>query len=185
LPVRAEPVELWAGFIIARASGCGFVPPPRGAACGAANIWYINQFQAMAKAHRDIRDRGDVEKLVTRFYERIIVDDVIGYIFTLYANINLDEHLPILTDFWESILFDVPVYKRGSKAMNVHIDLAKRVPLRKQHFTRWLYLFNSTVDELFTGERALKAKNRASSIAETMQKRIGPLPECGLEVVAV
>ena len=139
----------------------------------------------MAKAHRDIRDRGDVEKLVTRFYERMMVDDVIGYIFTRYANINLDEHLPILTDFWETVLFEVPAYKRGPKAMNVHIDLAKHVPLRKQHFTRWLYLFNSTVDELFSGERALKAKTRANSIAETIQKRIGPLPECGEDAVAV
>jgi len=123
--------------------------------------------------------------LMARFYERMMVDDVIGYIFTHYAKINLDEHLPILSDFWETILFEKPVYKRGPKAMNVHIDLAKQVPLRKQHFTRWLYLFHSTVDELFSGELALKAKERASSIADTMQKRIGPLPDCGQDAVAV
>jgi len=122
---------------------------------------------------------------MARFYERMMVDDVIGYIFTHYAKINLDEHLPILSDFWETILFEKPVYKRGPKAMNVHIDLAKQVPLRKQHFTRWLYLFHSTVDELFSGELALKAKERASSIADTMQKRIGPLPDCGQDAVAV
>ncbi len=139
----------------------------------------------MNKTRRDIRDREDLDKLMARFYERMMVDDVIGYIFTHYAKINLDEHLPILSDFWETILFERPVYKRGPKAMNVHIDLAKKVPLRNQHFNRWLYLFDTTVDELFAGELALKAKERASSIAKTMQKRIGPLPDCGLDVVAV
>jgi hemoglobin len=139
----------------------------------------------MSNARRDITDRADIDRLIARFYERMMVDDVIGYIFTHYAKINLDEHLPILSDFWETILFEKPVYKRGPKAMNVHIDLAKQVPLRNQHFTRWLYLFHSTVDELFSGELALKAKERASSIADTMQKRIGPLPDCGQDAVAV
>jgi len=139
----------------------------------------------MNNTRRDIRDREDLDKLMARFYERMMVDDVIGYIFTHYAKINLDTHLPILSDFWETILFEKPVYKRGPKAMNVHIDLAKNVPLRNQHFNRWLFLFDTTVDELFSGELANKAKDRASSIAKTMQKRIGPLPDCGLDVVAV
>ena len=130
----------------------------------------------MADTLKDIQNREDIDRLVERFYERMMVDDVIGYIFTHYAKVNLDEHLPIISDFWETILFERPVYKRGPKAMNVHVDLAKQVPIRKQHFTRWLYLFNTTVDELFTGEYAQKAKTRANSIAVTMQKRIGPLP---------
>jgi len=79
----------------------------------------------MNNTRRDIRDREDLDKLMARFYERMMVDDVIGYIFTHYAKINLDTHLPILSDFWETILFEKPVYKRGPKAMNVHIDLAK------------------------------------------------------------
>lgn len=139
----------------------------------------------MTQVNRDIENRQDVERLVERFYERMMVDDVIGYIFTHYAKVDLETHLPIISDFWETILFERPVYKRGPKAMNVHVDLAKQVPLRKQHFTRWLYLFNTTVDELFTGDCAYKAKTRAISIAETMQKRIGPLPDCGVDVVAV
>lgn len=139
----------------------------------------------MDKPQRDIRDRVDIDTLMDRFYERVMVDDVIGYIFTHYAKLNLDTHLPIISDFWETVLFERPVYKRGPKAMNVHIDLAKKVPLRNQHFNRWLYLFDTTVDELFTGEIAQKAKVRASLIAKTMQKRIGPLPDCGLDVVAV
>ena len=139
----------------------------------------------MTQVNRDIENRQDVERLVERFYERMMVDDVIGYIFTHYAKVDLETHLPIISDFWETILFEKPVYKRGPKAMNVHIDLAKQVPLRKQHFNRWLYLFNTTVDELFAGECAVKAKTRANSIADTMQKRIGPLPECGMDVMAV
>ena len=140
---------------------------------------------AMVNSLGDITDRGDIDRLIDRFYERMMVDDVIGYIFTHYAKIDLGRHLPIISDFWETILFGSPVYKRGPKAMQVHVDLAKQVPLRNQHFTRWLYLFHQTVDELYEGACADMAKERSSSIAETMQERIGPLPDCGEDAVAV
>ena len=119
-----------------------------------------------------------------RFFS-VDVDDVIGYIFTHYAKVNLETHLPIISDFWETILFDEPVYKRGPKAMNVHVDLAKQIPLRRQHFDRWLYLFNTTVDELYRGELATKAKTRAGSISKTIQKRLGAIPDCGQDLIAV
>jgi len=130
---------------------------------------------------KDIENREDIDKLVTRFYERMMTDDVIGFIFTDYAKIDLDEHLPNIADFWEAVLFQSPVYNRGAKAMSAHFDLHEKIALKKQHFTRWLYIFHQTIDELFEGTVAQKAKERSSSIAELMQKRIGNLAECGKE----
>lgn len=122
---------------------------------------------------KDIETRADLELLIGDFYEKMLKDPIIGFIFTDIAKIDLDEHLSVICDFWETILFTRPVYKRGPEVMNVHHELNKKIPLKKGHFTRWLYLFSTTVDSLFEGERAEKAKERANSIASLMQKRLG------------
>jgi len=60
----------------------------------------------------------------------------------------------------------------------------KKIHLKKGHFTRWLYLFGSTVDELYSGENAEKAKEKADSIAKLMQKRLGSVSCEDLDVTA-
>ncbi|MEJ7676618.1 MAG: hypothetical protein WKG06_01825 [Segetibacter sp.] len=44
--------------------------------------------------------------------------------------------------------------------------------LQRKDFERWLQLFNKTVDDLFEGEKAELAKQRALSIATVMQIKI-------------
>jgi hemoglobin len=56
--------------------------------------------------------------------------------------------------------------------IKVHQQLNKKIPLKRGHFRRWLYLFHTTVDELYEGEYAYRAKERASTIAESIQKRL-------------
>ena len=127
---------------------------------------------------RDIENREDIDTLMWSFYDRMMVDPVIGYIFTHYARLDLTSHLPIIADFWETVLFQKHIYKRVPKAVEVHSDLNKKVQLRKQHFTRWLYLFHHTIDELYSGAKATLAKERSVSIAKLMQNRLGTLPDC-------
>ena len=115
---------------------------------------------------RDITSRADIEKLIIDFYEKVKVDKTIGFIFTEVVPINWAHHIPVIVDFWESILLDNPVYKKN--AMEVHYDLNKKVPLQKEHFDSWLHLFISTVDELFEGKIAALAKTRAKSIGHLM-----------------
>ncbi|WP_367274609.1 group III truncated hemoglobin [uncultured Lutibacter sp.] len=49
---------------------------------------------------KDINNREDIELLVNKFYEKVKVDETIGYIFNEIANINWDKHLPKMYDFW-------------------------------------------------------------------------------------
>ena len=72
------------------------------------------------KEHRDIENREDIDKLMWSFYDRRMVDPVIGYLFTHYAKLDLKVHVSIIADFWETILFQRPVYEGGPKAMEVH-----------------------------------------------------------------
>ena len=116
---------------------------------------------------KDISNRKDIEILIQLFYQKVVLDPVIGFIFTETVSINWEKHIPLIADFWESILLDNPVYKNN--AMEMHYDLNKKMPLEKIHFDSWLSLFNQVIDELHEGKIATMAKTRAQSIAAVMQ----------------
>lgn len=117
-------------------------------------------------AKRDIETRADIEIFIQSFYKKVIVDETVGIIFTKIVLINWEHHIPLIVDFWETILLDNPVYKKN--AMAVHFDINKIFPLQKKHFDAWLYLFNTTLDEMFEGTKTTLAKKRAEGIAQMM-----------------
>lgn len=119
---------------------------------------------------QDIYTRADIEKLIITFYEKVKADDIIGYIFNEVVKMNWEHHVPVIVDFWETILLDNPVYTKN--AMEVHYTLNKKEPLLPHHFERWLQLFTNTVNELFEGKTATLAKTRAASIAGVMQHKM-------------
>jgi hemoglobin len=122
---------------------------------------------------KDIQNREDLLQLVIRFYKKLLADDSINYIFTDVAKIDLDHHLPVLVDFWDSILFQTATYQKN--AMQPHLLLHQQTPLQKHHFETWLRYFKESVDELFEGDFAFIAKERATSIATVMQIKISQL----------
>jgi hemoglobin len=119
---------------------------------------------------KDISSREDLLQLVSSFYKKLLADDSINYLFTDMAKINLDHHLPVLVDFWDSILFRSDTYHKN--AMQPHINLHQRSPLQAMHFETWLRYFNETIDELFEGEIAFMAKEKALSIATVMKIKL-------------
>ena len=126
---------------------------------------------------KDITDREDIDRLMNVFYEKLLKDDTINYIFTDVAKIDIKTHLPVIADFWESILFHRDIY--NNNPMKIHIDMHNKTPLLKHHFDTWLFYFNSTIDELFEGSVALLAKQRALSIATVMQIKISQTDPAG------
>jgi hemoglobin len=62
----------------------------------------------------DLRDRADIGDLVGEFYRRAFADPLIGPIFTDVAKMDLDHHLPIICDFWETVLFNAGLYRRNA-----------------------------------------------------------------------
>lgn len=119
---------------------------------------------------KDIEDRADIDLLLETFYSKLLGDTTISYIFTDIVQIDMKAHLSIIGDFWESILFEKNIYKNNP--MKIHLEMATKTPLLKQHFETWLLYFNSTIDEFFEGPIAFKAKERALSIATVMQIKI-------------
>ena len=119
---------------------------------------------------KDIQNREDLLQLVTRFYEKLLADDSINYLFTDVAKIDLKHHLPVLVDFWDAILFQSDTYRKN--AMQPHLDLHQKSPLSDHHFETWLRYFTETIDDLFEGEKAFLAKERALSIATVMKIKV-------------
>lgn len=115
----------------------------------------------------DIQSRNDIELLINNFYNKVKEDNTIGFIFSDIAKVNWEKHLPVMYDFWETLLLDAASYRKN--AMEVHYTLNRKVPLEEIHFKRWLQLFSETVDELFSGKIATMAKTKAKSIASLMQ----------------
>ncbi len=122
---------------------------------------------------KDIENREDLLLLVQQFYEKLLNDPSISYLFTDIVKIDLEEHLPVLVDFWDNVLFGSNTYHNN--AMQPHLIMNQKSPLLREHFVTWLNYFKKTVDELFDGEKALLAKERATSIATIMQIKIAQL----------
>jgi hemoglobin len=119
----------------------------------------------MAKL-QEINSREDIETLVNKFYHKVNQDELLSPVFNDFARVNWENHMPVMYDFWSSVLFGDQSY-RGNPFLK-HIPL----PVDKNHFERWLKLFMETVDENFTGEKAEEAKSRATSIAGIFQYKL-------------
>lgn len=68
----------------------------------------------MESALADLHDRDDVYTLVSELYRRVFTDDLLGPIFVDIARMDLDHHLPIISDFWETVLFGAGLYRRNA-----------------------------------------------------------------------
>jgi hemoglobin len=125
-------------------------------------------------AERDIETRSDIEDLVRAFYGRAFEDPVLGFIFVDVAHLDLEAHLPRIASFWETILLDAKSYRGGAFAP--HAALNAKVRLFPGHFERWLWLWRTTIDERFAGERAELAKAHAGRVAAAFVQRLGNMP---------
>jgi hemoglobin len=118
----------------------------------------------------DIRNRDDIALLIEAFYTRAFADPVLGPIFTDVAHMDLEAHMPIMCDFWETVLFQVGKY--GRNAFKVHLDLHQKIALTPMHFQHWLDIWEGTVDDLFAGPKAIQAKVQAGRIAGSISRRL-------------
>ena len=116
---------------------------------------------------KDITSRKDIEKLIFAFYERLKTDKQLSQHF---AKTNWEKHLPVMYRFWENAVFYTGSY--DGNPMTVHQTIHKRKPLNMKLFSQWIKIFNSTVDEMYSGEKADLIKQKAYAIATVMQLKI-------------
>ncbi len=133
------------------------------------------------EVRRDIASRMDIAELVTDFYTRCFDDDLLRVVFVDVAHLDLAAHLPVMCDFWETVLFRTGSYRRN--ALQVHTDLHAKSELTSAHFGRWIEIWNASVDASFVGLKAELAKRQAARIAWSMSRRL--MGESGSEFVTI
>ncbi len=116
----------------------------------------------------ELRTRREIISLVDAFYEKVKLDLLLAPVF---AHVDWREHLPIMYNFWSSMLLGEQSYTGNpfQKHRSLSIDA--------RHFDKWLVLFIETVDENFEGEKAEEIKMRAQSIARVFQHKMGLFPD--------
>ncbi len=120
---------------------------------------------------RDITNREDVFLLVTTFYGKIRKDEFLGPIFNGLIK-DWEQHIELLTDFWETNLFFQKKYHGDPLQKHVEVDQTIGGAINEKHFGVWMNLCFKTIDELYSGEMAQIAKNRARNMGTYMHLRI-------------
>lgn len=119
----------------------------------------------------DIITRNDIYLLVSNFYKKVRIDTIIGSFFNDSIT-DWDSHLEHLTTFWESSLFLKTKYYGNPLKAHIKVDNAHNNTITQHHFGIWLNLWFETIDELFEGDNATNAKNRASKMSTFMYLKI-------------
>jgi hemoglobin len=146
-------------FALDRGGHCELALHPKNSKLSLVNL-------NMQRKPSDISNESDVRLLVDSFYDKVNGDDLLGPIFNEVAKVDWDQHLPTMYRFWGSLLLRENSYQ--GQPWPKHAIL----PVNPTHFSRWLALFKQTVDEHFSGPKAVEAKNVAASIADTFQNRM-------------
>ena len=119
---------------------------------------------------RDIDGADDIVHLLRAFYGRCFTDELLGPIFVDVAQLDLETHLPVMRDFWMTVLFRTATYRRNLLA--VHATLHERAPLTAKHLDRWLSLWTQTAREEFAGDITEMAVVQAQRITWSLARRL-------------
>jgi len=109
---------------------------------------------------KEILGIDDIKILVDAFYSKVRNDGLLAPIFNGIIEDRWPQHLEKMYRFWQTILMEEHTY-HGSP-FTPHA----KMPLEKEHFSRWISIFNETINENFSGIKAEEAKWRAERMAE-------------------
>ena len=112
---------------------------------------------------KDIENQGDIELMVRTFYDRVLKDELLAPHFD---GLDFEKHFPRMFDFWSFILLG----KTGFTG-NV-FDKHRHLNIGQEDFDRWLHIFRQTIDDLFEGEVADKAKSQAALLSYTFSQKM-------------
>lgn len=108
-------------------------------------------------------DDAMIERLVRTFYGRVRQDPLLAPIFTEAVE-DWEEHIQTLCRFWSSVALMTGRY--SGRPMAAHAPL----PVERQHFLRWLKLFEATAHEVCPPAAAELFIDRAKKIAESLRQ---------------
>ena len=122
---------------------------------------------------QDISTLKDIHLLVDTFYTKVKEDQIIGFFFNERLKGRWEAHHKKLYRFWHTVLLRRPDYFGNPVPMHFNMQI------KKAHFDHWLEVWCTTVDELFEGPIAERAKFRGKTMAHAFYAKIRKADECG------
>lgn len=111
---------------------------------------------------KEIENRDDISLLVHTFYAKVRKDELLGPIFNGHIpNDHWPAHLQKLTDFWVTNLLGEICFKGNPTLAHVRVDENLKHTISQVHFGKWLQLWFNSIDLLYTGMLADRAKESA------------------------
>lgn len=112
---------------------------------------------------QDIQRQEDIELLVRTFYNKVLENPILAPHF---EGIDFEHHFPRMFDFWGFILL-------GKEGFTGNVfDKHRQLNVGQEDFDTWLSIFQQTVDSLFEGEIAEKAKSQAALLSYTFSQKM-------------
>lgn len=138
---------------------------------------------AAGQARRDITSPADLDRLLRHFYARAFADELLGHVFVDVIGMDLEDHLPAITAFWQRVLLGTGEYR--GRPLAQHRAVHAQVPLTDEHFARWLALWRSGLDALFVGPVTELAYSHAARTGENFLRNLNAAqPPRSLPLVA-
>ena len=116
---------------------------------------------------KTIKTRDDISLLVNTFYAKIRKKEGLSHFFNqmIVGEQAWTVHLEKLTDFWETQLLMARSFSGNPMAAHIKVDKTFDYEIDMKHFGMWLNLWYETIDELFEGQVAQLAKNKARNMS--------------------
>jgi hemoglobin len=120
---------------------------------------------------KDIEGIDEIKIFVDDFYSEVRKDDLLGPVFESKLAGRWDAHMEKMYDFWNTILFSNGSYK-GSPYQK-HEPL----PVVREHFARWMELFEKVLRAKFEGKQTDETIKRAQVIGWTFWSKMAQYQE--------
>lgn len=120
---------------------------------------------------RDLDTRVEITEFVTRFYREIAQDERFHLYFEDLAHVDWHAHTLDLADFWAGVLLGEP-HREADEVIEAHRWLHDAAPFDRDLFDRWLEIFETTLDDGWTGPHTDHARRRGHGYAWAMAKRL-------------
>lgn len=110
--------------------------------------------------------RGDIERLVDAFYDKVQADPILGPVFNPAVH-DWPAHKATLVQFWSSVALGTREYRGNPMAAH------RPHPIIDEHFGHWLALWRQTAHEVLDDVEAEAMYGYAQRIARSLKLGLG------------
>lgn len=122
----------------------------------------------------DLDSAGQIDRFVRLFYRRLLADQRLAPYFTEVAGITLEDHLPLISAYWQKMLLGERQYQRHTMAR--HRQLHARRALTGAQHEAWLGHFFAVAQDNFAGPYTDRARQIAARVMDNLYRQLAQLP---------